>query len=244
MSKKLTGNVVLSTVGASLPPRIILDRKSLTIKTGIANSQTLPYSSINDVRLKSGLTSLNSELYIIPNRGEEIKLFGFSRSDYKLIKQAVSDGYFEDSSEYDDTEEEMPIQNQPSNSPKQVNDEQAINNGFDQVMSENEKDIKKIIDMEIDPSDEKALVKNLNALVDIIEIKSNKKVVKTALAKFENNLKILQLTYPENKLIPFFTSKPIEWKEAKQKKRKKKLIKWAIFLGVILLFFLWLLSQL
>lgn len=237
---------MLSTIGAGLPPRIILDRTSLTIKTGVANSKTLPYSSISDVRLTGGLTSVTSSLFIVPFRGAEIRVDGFSRKDFNLIKQAVADGYFEDDFQEGDNEEtdNTPVEEQHSSFKKQVAEEASDSIEINQIVTESDRDIEKILNMVIDPSDEKSLVNNLNSLIDIIEIKSDKKVVKTALSKYENNLKILQLTYPDNRLNPYFSAKPAEWKEAKQKRTKKNLIKWAIILGVILIIFLFLLSQL
>lgn len=196
MSKTLTANLGLSAVALSLPPRITLERNSMTIKTGVASSKSYPYSAIAEVRHK-GLTSLNSTLYILPYKGAEIKLLGFSKSDFKLIQQAVADGFF------DDTEI-------PSKTDEEAFDESS-SRSFENNVPEKEQNLlnsegEEVLNMNVDISNENELVNALNLLITIIETKGERSadVEDAGKAKFENFLAVLRTSYPQNKLLLTF----------------------------------------
>ena len=210
MSKTLTANLGLSAVALSLPPRITLERNSMTIKTGVASSKSYPYSAIAEVRHK-GLTSLNSTLYILPYRGAEIKLLGFSKSDFKLIQQAVADGFFDDANAFSKTDDEEAFDESDSRS-------------FENNVSKKEQNIlnsegEDVLKMNVDISNENELVNALNSLITIIETKGERSadVEDAGKAKFANLLAVLRTSHPQNKLLPYFESKPIEWKKKNSK---------------------------
>lgn len=198
----------------------------MTIKTGIASSKSYPYSAIANVR-HEGLTSLNSTLYIQPYRGAEIKLLGGSRKDFKLIQQAIADGYFEDTNllyktdkeeAFDETDEEEAFDETDSldhekNTPKK---EQSI------LDSEAED----VLRMNVDISNENELANALNSLIAIIETKGERSadVGNAGKAKFSNLLAVLCTSYPQNKLLPYFESKPAEWKD-KDRKELMRIVK-------------------
>lgn len=206
MSKTLTANLGLSAVALSLPPRITLERKSMTIKTGVASSKSYPYSAIAEVR-HTGLTSL----YIQPYRGAEIKLLGFSKSDFRLIQQAVADGFFDDADLPSKTDDEKTFDETDSichekSTPKM--DQTILNSEGEDVLK-----------MNVDISNENELVSALNSLITIIETKGERSadVEDAGKAKFANLLAVLRTSFPQNKLLPYFESKPIEWKKKNSK---------------------------
>ena len=72
-------------------------------------------------------------------------------------------------------------------------------------------------------------------LIGTIESEDTKdiQIIKEAKTKYNNLLGILRTGYPSNKLLPFFESKPKEWKE---KERKQNLLVLYILLGFMLFF--------
>ena len=146
-------------------------------------------------------------------------MFGFYKKQFKLVHQAVSDGYYEDSNDTNDSNESDFNDDSPISDAREVSSSSSTS-------SESKQEVQNIIDMELDPSDEGQLVNVMNKLISIIESKGekNEDLEKTALSKYTNTLKIIQLTYPDNKLIPFFSSKIQEWKDAKKKENKKQWI--------------------
>lgn len=72
MSKTLVANPLWGVKG--IPTRIILDKKSLTIKNGIIGGKSLSYKSILSVEFQplNSLT-LAGTITIIPYRGAEVK---------------------------------------------------------------------------------------------------------------------------------------------------------------------------
>ena len=95
MPKTLVANPLWGLKG--VPARIILDKKSLTIKNGIIGSKSIPYENISSIEF-SGANSLTlaGSIEILPFRGQLIKADGFTRSQFKVVKQAIDDGYYED----------------------------------------------------------------------------------------------------------------------------------------------------
>ena len=96
MSKTLVANPVWGLKG--IPARIIMETKALTVKTGVFGGKSIPYSNISSVNF-TGANSLTlaGTIEIIPFRGSVIKADGFYKSQYKQVKQAVENGYFDDS---------------------------------------------------------------------------------------------------------------------------------------------------
>ncbi len=217
MSNTLIANPLWGLKG--VPARIILERNSLTIKSGIIGSKSIPYENISLIEF-SGANSLTlaGTIKIIPYRGQSIQADGFTRSQFKVVKQAVDDGYYEDNGdgitdEADYNEDNDRTVNREKQSREKEN-EPIIN-------SEGEK----ILNMDVDITDENELVKALNSLVATIEAKGERDgdVEKAGKTKFENYLAILRTSFPDNKLIPYFSSKPTEWKN-KEKKEIKTII--------------------
>lgn len=200
----------------------------MTIKTGIASSKSYPYSAIANVR-HEGLTSLNSTLYIEPYRGSEIKLLGFSKKDFKVIQQAVSDGYFDDTDSLSETDEEKTFDKSDSigHETNALKSEQNILN------SEGED----VLKMNVDISNENELVNALNSLITIIETKGERDadVEDAGKAKYANFLAVLRTSYPQNKLLPYFESKPVEWKNKDRKETKNIVIALLICFGLLLI---------
>lgn len=209
MSKTLIANPLWGLKG--VPARIILERNSLTIKSGIIGSKSLPYENISLIEF-SGANSLTlaGTIKIIPYRGQSIQADGFTRSQFKVVKQAVDDGYYEDNG--DETIDETDYNE---------DDDRTVNRGKQSREKENEPIInsegEKILNMDVDITDENELVKALNMLISTIEIKGERsyEVEDAGKAKFENLLMILRTNFPNNKLIPYFSAKPIEWKNKK-----------------------------
>lgn len=217
MSKTLIANPLWGLKG--VPARIILERNSLTIKSGIIGSKSLPYENISVIEF-SGANSLTlaGTIKIIPYRGQSIQADGFTRSQFKVVKQAVDDGYYEDNG--DDITDEADYN---EDNDRTVNREKQSREKENEPIINSEGE--KILNMDVDITDENELVKALNSLVATIEAKGERDgdVEKAGKTKFENYLAILRTSFPDNKLIPYFSSKPTEWKN-KEKKEIKTII--------------------
>jgi hypothetical protein len=230
MSKTLVANPLWGLKG--VPARIILEKNSLTIKSGIIGSKSLPYENISTIEF-SGANSLtlSGTIKIIPFRGQSIKADGFTRSQFKIVKQAVDDGCYEDDG-------------------GDIMDESCDDNGCDEskrrtVNQKNQSRIEekpvinlegeKILNMDVDITNENELVRALNSLVAIVETKGerNDDVEKAGKTKFENYLAILRTSFPDNKLIPYFSSKPTEWKNKEKKETKTIIILLAVAFGLL-----------
>lgn len=227
MSKTLVANPLWGLKG--VPARIILDKNSLTIKSGVLGSKSLPYENISSIEF-SGANSLTlaGSITIIPYRGSSLKADGFTRSQFKLMKQAVDDGYYEDNG--DDTTDEAYDDN--GGNERSVSQEKHS--------AEEEKPIinlegEKVLNMDVDITNENELVKALNSLVATIETKGERDgdVEKAGKTKFESYLAILRTSFPDNKLIPFFSSKPTEWKNKEKKETKTIIIGLAVAFGIL-----------
>lgn len=260
MSKTLTANLGLSAVSLSFPPKITLERNSMTIKTGVASSKSYPYSAIADVR-HNGLTSFNSTLYIQPYKGAEIKLLGFSRSDFKLIQQAVADGYFEDdddntvkSTKVDSYKERLPnlttLRDDVASSRKKTAEEIRAEAEAEEMAAKREAEERRLeqerkdnalneIHSLVETQDDKKMLENLNKLATIVET-SKDEVKKAAKTNFETQLKYLKSVSPTNPMIPMY--------EEKLKKYNHKIgsgcLKTALIIGgialvLIILFIIW-----
>lgn len=254
----MTANLGLSAVSLSFPPRITLERNSMTIKTGVASSKSYPYSDIANVR-HEGLTSLNSTLYIQPYKGAEIKLLGFSRSDFKLIQQAVADGYFEDddntvkSIKVDSYKERLPnlttLKGDGASSRKTAEEiraeaeaeEMAAKREAEERRLEQERKDNALNEIHslVETQDDKKMLENLNKLATIVET-SKDEVKKAAKTNFETQLKYLKSVSPTNPMIPMY--------EEKLKKYNHKIgsgcLKTALIIGgialvLIILFIIW-----
>ena len=59
----------------------------------------------------------------------------------------------------------------------------------------------------------------------------DEKVKKAGESRFKTYLAILCASFPDNNLIPYFSSKPTEWKDKEKKRLKTLLIGFAIMLG-------------
>jgi len=217
MSNTLIANPLWGLKG--VPARIILERNSLTIKSGIIGSKSIPYENISLIEF-SGANSLTlaGTIKIIPYRGQSIQADGFTRSQFKVVKQAVDDGYYEDNG--DDITDEADYN---EDNDRTVNREKQSREKENEPIINSEGE--KILNMDVDITDENELVKALNSLVAIIEAKGERDgdVEKAGKTKFENYLAILRTSFPDNKLIPYFSSKPTEWKN-KEKKEIKTII--------------------
>ena len=253
MSKTLIANLGLSAVSLSFPPRITLERNSMTIKTGVASSKSYPYSDIANVR-HEGLTSLNSTLYIQPYKGAEIKLLGFSRSDFKLIQQAVADGYFEDDVEEDDDDNTVKSTKDDSYedeaSSRKTAEEIRAEAEAEEMAAKREAEERRLeqerkdnaineIHSLVETQDDKKMLENLNKLATIVET-SKDEVKKAAKTNFETQLKYLKSVSPTNPMIPMY--------EEKLKKYNHKIgsgcLKTALIIGgialvLIILFIIW-----
>ena len=230
MSKTLVANPLWGLKG--VPARIILEKKSLTIKSGIIGSKSLPYENISSIEFSGAISlTLAGTIKIIPYRGSTIEADGFTRSQFKVVKQAVDDGYYDDDSagiidesfdenEGDESDEGTIHQEKQS----RIEEKPIIN-------SEGEK----ILNKDVDITDENELVKALNSLVATIETKGERDgdVEKVGKTKFENYLAILRTSFPDNKLIPYFSSKPTEWKNKEKKETKTIIIGLAVAFGVL-----------
>lgn len=219
MAKTLTANPLWGLQG--IPARIVLEKNGLTIKTGVmGGGKTIPYSNISSVDF-SGMNSvtLSGTIEITPFRGQTIKLNGFSRSDYNLVKDAFDNGFFDD----DDGSG-----NNENNSADIDSDD--VDDEYEQKSAQIENKIDAVVNMDVDVSDENGLTSSLYKLITVIESKDDvetnnvEEAKKDARKKFATDLQILKLTYPNNKLIPFFESKIPEWAEIDRKKKKKTLI--------------------
>jgi hypothetical protein len=217
MSNTLIANPLWGLKG--VPARIILERNSLTIKSGIIGSKSIPYENISLIEF-SGANSLTlaGTIKIIPYRGQSIQADGFTRSQFKVVKQAVDDGYYEDNG--DDITDEADYN---EDNDRTVNREKQSREKENEPIINSEGE--KILNMDVDITDENELVKALNSLVATIEAKGERDgdVEKAGKTKFENYLAILRTSFPDNKLIPYFSSKPTEWKN-KEKKEIKTII--------------------
>lgn len=235
-----------------------MDRNSLTVVTGIASKQSFSYSSISEVKLK-GLTSFTSTLVIVPYRGKDIELVGFSRSQFKLIQQTVAAGYFDDASasdiddeevddSYDDEEEEGKVSRKGKSKKVEEIDEEEL-----KEKKETERlnaEINKVRDIGMS-TDEDGIIASLNQLLNVLddtattdtdEQEEKTSLRETARKKFDSQFKLLKMTYPQNKMIPYYSSKVQEWteKEAerKQKDKKKTIILVCLAVGIPLLMIL------
>lgn len=225
MAKTLTANPLWGLQG--VPARIVLERNGLTIKTGVmGGGKTIPYSNISNVDF-SGMNSvtLSGTIEITPFRGQTIKLNGFSRSDYNLVKDAVDNGSFDDGDDGGNA-------GSNNSTSKKAN----IDDEYEQKSAQIENKIDSVVNMDVNVSDESELTNSLYKLINVIEAKENveshnvEDARKDARKKFNTDLRILKLTYPNNKLIPFFESKIPEWAEIDRKKKKQTLY---ILLGII-----------
>lgn len=97
-----------------------------------------------------------------------------------------------------------------------------------------------VLDIEVDITNENELIRALNSLAAIVETEgeSDVGVKKAGQSRFKNYLAILCASFPNNKLIPYYSSKPTEWKNMEKKNIKTALIGIAIALGVALLLIL------
>lgn len=218
MSKTLVANPVWGLKG--IPTRIILDKKSLTIKNGIIGGKSMPYNSISSVEFQAvNSLTLAGTITIIPYRGAEVKANGFYKGQFKKVKQAVEDGYFDD-----------------SNDSGEDNYQQYENNsGSSQNSNFVEQSSPQRPLQEVDINDEESIANTLNMLIGTIESENTKdiQIIKEAKTKYNNLLGILRTGYPSNKLLPFFESKSKEWKD---KERKENLLVLYILLGFMLFF--------
>lgn len=238
MSKTLIANPLWGLKG--VPARIILERNSLTIKSGIIGSKSLPYENISVIEF-SGANSLTlaGTIKIIPYRGQSIQADGFTRSQFKVVKQAVDDGYYEDNG--DDITDEADYN---EDNDRTVNREKQSREKENEPIINSEGE--RILNMDVDITDENELVKALNSLVATIEAKGERDgdVEKAGKTKFENYLAILRTSFPDNKLIPYFSSKPTEWKNKEKKEIKTMIIELVCafgglgLLGLIAYFFM------
>lgn len=229
MSKVLVANPVAGLQG--VPPRIKLDAKSLTVKTGlIGGNTTLLYSNIAEVRFQmvSSLT-LSGTIIIVPYRGADIKLIGFYKKQYLIVKQAVENGYFAGGGGNDDDPEEKAV---AKNAPTEYEQKQAVktarlNSQIDSVRG---------IGVS---SDEEGMVETLNKLLSVLDETATTKtgeesekgeLRETAKKKFDSQLQMLCMVYPENKMIPYYKAKVQEWTEAEntRKANEKKQTKWIL----------------
>lgn len=218
MSKTLVANPLWGLKG--IPARIILDKKSLTIKNGIIGGKSMPYNSISSVEFHAvNSLTLAGTITIIPYRGAEVKADGFYKGQFKTIKQAVEDGYFDDSNDIG----EENYQQYENNSGSSHRDNFVEQPSLQQTLQE------------VDINDEESIANTLNMLIGTIESEDTKdiQIIKEAKTKYNNLLGILRTGYPSNKLLPFFESKPKEWKE---KERKQNLLVLYILLGFMLFF--------
>ena len=225
MSKTLIANPLWGLKG--VPARIILERNSLTIKSGIIGRKSIPYENISLIEF-SGANSLTlaGTIKIIPYRGQSIQADGFTRSQFKVVKQAVDDGYYEDNG--DDITDEADYN---EDNDRTVNREKQSREKENEPIINSEGE--KILNMDVDITDENELVKALNSLVATIEAKGERDgdVEKAGKTKFENYLAILRTSFPDNKLISYFSSKPTEWKNKEKKEIKTIIIGLACVFG-------------
>ena len=218
MSKTLVANPVWGLKG--IPTRIILDKKSLTIKNGIIGGKSMPYNSISSVEFQAvNSLTLAGTITIIPYRGAEVKANGFYKGQFKKVKQAVEDGYFDDSNDSGE-----------DNYQQYENNSGSSQNSIFVEQSSPQRPLQ-----EVDINDEESIANTLNMLIGTIESENTKdiQIIKEAKTKYNNLLGILRTGYPSNKLLPFFESKSKEWKE---KERKENLLVLYILLGFMLFF--------
>jgi hypothetical protein len=224
MSKTLVANPVWGLKG--IPTRIILDKKSLTIKNGIIGGKSMPYNSISSVEFQAvNSLTLAGTITIIPYRGAEVKANGFYKGEFKKVKQAVEDGYFDD-----------------SNDSGEDNYQQYENNsGSSQNSNFVEQSSPQRPLQEVDINDENSLTNALNSIISTIDAPGaiDVSVKESSLAKYNNYLGMLKASYPNNKLIPFFQRKILEWKQ-KDKEHTKMLFKYLIYMAIafVVLFFI------
>ena len=229
MSKGLVANPVAGLQG--VPPRIKLDAKSLTVKTGlIGGNTTLLYSNIAEVRFQmvSSLT-LSGTIIIVPYRGADIKLIGFYKKQYLIVKQAVENGYFAGGGGNDNDPEEKAV---AKNAPTEYEQKQAVKTARlnSQIDSVREIGVS---------SDEEGMVETLNKLLSVLDETATTKtgeesekgeLREAAKKKFDSQLQMLCMVYPENKMIPYYKAKVQEWTEAEktrkanEKKQTKRIL--------------------
>lgn len=249
MSKTFIANPTTGLQG--VPPRITLDESGLTIKTGvIAKSKSYSYKDISSVTI-DGLTSFASKLTIVPNMEPKIELLGFSRAQAKVIQKAVRDGYFQDETETSSFSEE----DVESNVEDFVESRQTSSTELTPSPAANLSNqlVDDVINADVDPTDEKALVKHLTSLISRVESvaldsdissKDSERIKKAAMSKYETELQMLMMTFPDNKMIPFFSAKieELKGKEKTQKEEEKKETKkaWRTLLFIVIGGFLFL----
>ena len=159
MSKSLVANPLWGLKG--VPARIILDKKSLTIKNGIIGGKSMPYNSISSVEFHAvNSLTLAGTITIIPYRGAEVKADGFYKGQFKTIKQAVEVGYFDDSN---DIEEEN-YQQYENNSGSSHSDNFVEQPTLQQTLQE------------VEINDEKSIANTLNMLIGTIESEDTKDI--------------------------------------------------------------------
>ena len=180
----------------------------------------MPYNSISSVEFQAvNSLTLAGTITIIPYRGAEVKANGFYKGQFKKVKQAVEDGYFDD-----------------SNDSGEDNYQQYENNsGSSQNSNFVEQSSPQRPLQEVDINDEESIANTLNMLIGTIESENTKdiQIIKEAKTKYNNLLGILRTGYPSNKLLSFFESKSKEWKD---KERKENLLVLYILLGFMLFF--------
>lgn len=223
MSKTLVANPLWGLKG--IPTRIILDKKSLTIKNGLIGGKSMPYNSISSVEFHAvNSLTLAGTITIIPNRGAEVKADGFYKGQFKTIKQAVEDGYFDDSNDIGEENHQQYENNSGSSHSDNFVEQPSLQKTL----------------QEVDINDENSLTNALNRIISTIDAPGaiDVSVKESSLAKYNNYLGMLKASYPNNKLIPFFESKIPEWKQ-KDKEHTKMLFKYLIYMAiafVVLLF--------
>ena len=210
-----------------VPPRIKLEAKSLTVKTGvIGGSTTLLYSNIAEVRFNmlSSLT-LSGTLIIVPYRGADIKLMGFYKKQYLQVKQAVENGYFADDGGSDDSSEvptrtrmsgimTAPMANLSSSpQPKTAEEiraeaeakEMREKREAEERRQEQERKDNAINEIHslVETQDEKKMLDNLNKLATLVQT-SKDEVKKAAKTNFETQLSYLKSVSPANPMIPMY----------------------------------------
>ena len=238
MPKRLNGTLLSGYV-------IVLEKNGLTIKKGgiIKDSEFLPYSSITSVSTDCPLLGTGKITFYLGHR--EVVAHGFTRGQAKQVQEVVNAGYYDDSNDNNGHGEGTGHSTQNMGESKH-------NNSFQQKQDEEATMLNaktnEVLNIEVDPTNEDSMVKSLSSLVTILETNEGdnmgndsdelKKLRKASMSKFSTQLSMLRLSFPDNKLIPYFTAKEEAFIALEKKKKRGTFIILGCLLGVIALMFI------
>lgn len=231
MPKKLWGSPASGRI-------IVLERNGLTVKEGgiIKKGDFFPYAKISSVSHDCPLVGFGTITLYIGYR--KVEAYGFTRGQAKQVQDAVNAGFYDDSDAEDNSDNSYDQMNneykEENTSVVQTTEPNIKPKSYEQKQAEEEARLQSATDdvlkMQVDPTDEDGLVKNMTALISVLETNDGDsgpgseeldKLRKASMSKFSTQLSLLRVAFPDNKLLPYFTSKEQAFIEA-EKKRKRK----------------------